>query len=82
MEHSSSDPWKVSDRAFPATGSIDEQLRFLLNYAILAPSKHNTQPWLFHVDHNRVELSADQTRVLSLVDANGHSAIVVCRLRC
>ncbi len=78
MEHSSADSWKVSERAFPATGPIDAQLRFLLNYAILAPSKHNTQPWLFHVEHNRLEMSADPTRVLSLVDANGRELIMSC----
>ncbi len=78
MKHSPSEPWKVSERDFPATGPIDAQLRFLLNYAILAPSKHNTQPWLFHVDQKSVELYADRTRVLSLVDANGRELIMSC----
>ncbi|MEO8955233.1 MAG: nitroreductase [Ktedonobacteraceae bacterium] len=78
MEHSPADSWKVSERAFPATGPIDTQLRFLLNYATLAPSKHNTQPWLFHVEQNSVELYADRTRVLSLVDANGRELIMSC----
>ena len=76
MKHFPSDPWKVSERDFPATGPIEAQLRFLLNYAILAPSKHNTQPWLFHVDQKSVELYADRTRVLSLVDANGRELII------
>lgn len=78
MEHSPWSPWNTSERNFPATGPIEAQLRFLLNYAILAPSKHNTQPWLFHVDQNRVELYADQTRVLSIVDANGRELIMSC----
>lgn len=54
------------------------QLRFLLNYAVLAPSKHNTQPWLFHVDQNMIELYADRTRVLSVVDANGRELVMSC----
>src|SRR5579884_1603277 len=78
MEHVSSDPWKISERDFPAKGPMEAQLRFLLNYAILAPSKHNTQPWLFHVERNTIELYADQTRVLSMVDAAGRELIMSC----
>lgn len=78
MMHSPSEPWEVSERDFPAAGPIDAQLRFLLNYAILAPSKHNTQPWLFHIEQKSVELYADRTRVLSLVDANGRELIMSC----
>ena len=78
MEHGPSDPWKISERDFPARESIEAQLRFLLNYAILAPSKHNTQPWLFHVERNIIELYADQTRVLSTVDASGRELIMSC----
>jgi hypothetical protein len=32
-----SDPWKVSDDIFPRSGEAEEKLRFLLNYAVLAP---------------------------------------------
>jgi nitroreductase len=78
MELSSSDHWQVSERDFPATGPLEAQLRFLLKYAILAPSKHNTQPWLFHVDQNTIELHADSSRVLSIVDANGRELIMSC----
>lgn len=78
MEPVSSDPWKVSERDFPATGPVEAQLRFLLKYAILAPSKHNTQPWLFHVEQQTIELYADRTRVLSMVDASGRELIMSC----
>jgi hypothetical protein len=78
MENFTSNPWDVSERDFPTTGPIDRQLRFLLNYAVLAPSKHNTQPWLFQVERNTVELYADRTRVLSVVDANGRELVMSC----
>src|ERR1700757_1687163 len=78
VEQFSAHPWQVSERDFPATGPIEAQLRFLLNYAVMAPSKHNTQPWLFSIDQNRVELYADRTRVLSVVDANGRELIMSC----
>ena len=30
--------------------------------AVRAPSVHNTQPWLFHRDGDRIELRADTRR--------------------
>jgi hypothetical protein len=36
--------WNVSENNFPAKGSNSEKLKFMLRYAILAPSSHNTQP--------------------------------------
>jgi nitroreductase len=61
--------WNVSESQFPKDGTKTKQLKFLLNYAILAPSSHNTQPWLFKViGDNIIELYADRTRALALVD--------------
>jgi len=37
------DPWKVSEKDFPESRQAQEKLRFPLNYAVLAPSGHNTQ---------------------------------------
>ena len=34
-------PWAITEQDFPVAGSVEEQLRFLLGYAILAPSSHN-----------------------------------------
>jgi hypothetical protein len=34
---------------FFALSGFEEKIKFLLRYAILAPSTHNTQPWLFKV---------------------------------
>jgi len=56
------DPWKVSEEEFPTSGQARARLLFLLNYAVLAPSGHNTQPWLFTVSGVAVELHADRTR--------------------
>ncbi|MFC7136860.1 nitroreductase family protein [Halobaculum litoreum] len=44
------DVWRVDADGFPAGGTVAEQARFLLRYAVLAPSSHNTQPWSFAVD--------------------------------
>jgi hypothetical protein len=47
---------------------IQTQLRFLLRYAILAPSTRNTQPWRFTVTGNVVELYADLDLQLPVAD--------------
>jgi nitroreductase len=47
---------------FPSIYPVQEQLRFLLRYAVLAPSTRNTQPWRFTVEGNRVLINADLGR--------------------
>jgi nitroreductase len=62
------DVWNLSEEDFPNTASIDLQLRFLLRYAILAPSVKNTQPWSFTVAANQVYLFAALERDLPVTD--------------
>ena len=50
------------------TESIEAQLRFLLRYAILAPSVKNSQPWAFSVQGNRIHLIADLDRGQPIAD--------------
>jgi nitroreductase len=59
VERSVTNPWHISEAAFPSQGSPSEQLSDLLHYAVVAPSGHNTQPWLFRVTSGGVELFAD-----------------------
>jgi signal recognition particle subunit SEC65 len=73
-----SNPWEVAEIDFPAQGSPGEQLRFLLNYAVLAPSRLNTQPWLFRVDGHTVELHADRSKRLPAVDADDRELTIGC----
>jgi nitroreductase len=70
--------WCVSETAFPQQGTPAEQLQFLLQYAILAPSSHNTQPWLFKIQNEVVELYADRTRALPIVDPQDRALIISC----
>jgi hypothetical protein len=72
------DPWQISEGAFPKLGTASEKLRFLLNYAVLAPSVHNTQPWLFRIVSDGVELYADRTRALPVVDPEDRELIMSC----
>ena len=60
--------WRVPEQEFPGTFPIEEQLRFLLRYAVLAPSTRNTQPWRFTIDGDTVLLRADPARWQRVAD--------------
>ncbi len=64
------DAWQVKESDFPVNSSNEEKLKFLLNYAVLAPSSHNTQPWKFNVSANEIEVFSDKTRWLTVADAD------------
>ncbi len=70
--------WSEALEAFPLAGSADEQLRALVGYAVLAPSSHNSQPWRFRIADGRVELLADPSRALPVVDPDGRELIISC----
>lgn len=60
--------WDVSAGDYPIGAPLEAQLRFLLRYAILAPSVKNTQPWNFAVDGRTVRIYADRVRTLTVTD--------------
>ncbi|WP_168210321.1 Acg family FMN-binding oxidoreductase [Persicimonas caeni] len=65
-----SSPWEIDAEAFPVDRPLEDKLRFLLGYAALAPSSHNSEPWKFAVEGNRVRLFADTSRWLKVADAD------------
>lgn len=73
------EPWNVSEDEFPTKGSMYDKLKFFLSYAILAPSIRNTQPWAFRIlSNNTIELYADTSRALTVVDPDGRQLIISC----
>jgi nitroreductase len=62
--------WDVSEDDFPINSSSEEKLTFLLNYAILAPSSYNSQPWMFNVSEGDIQVFADRSRWLNVADAD------------
>lgn len=72
------DPRNVSVDQFPADGTPQDQLRFMLNYAVLATSNYNTQPWLFRIAGDTVELYADRTRGLPVIDPDDRGLTLAC----
>lgn len=56
------DLWKINAEDFPWQGTPDDRLKFLLQYAILAPSVYNTQPWIFSIEGDTIQVFIDTTR--------------------
>ena len=53
-------------------------LESLVRHAILAPSGHNTQPWSFRTRDGALELFADRTRALPVVDPDDRELVISC----
>lgn len=70
--------WSIDHAAYPVRGPVSAQLEFLVHYAILAPSTHNSQPWLFRVRADALELFADRTRALPVSDPDDRELLISC----
>jgi hypothetical protein len=64
--------------AFPVWAGPAERLRHLLRYAILAPSRHNTQPWLFEIEGPELRVYGDWRRALKVADPQGRELVMAC----
>ncbi|HYK88293.1 MAG TPA: nitroreductase [Acidobacteriota bacterium] len=61
-------PWEIEEEDFTLLPSFQERIRFLLKYAILAPSGHNTQPWRFKLEPEGLCVYVDSKRRLAIAD--------------
>jgi hypothetical protein len=71
-----SNPWIIDEADFYELETHQEQMAFLLRYAILAPSGHNTQPWSFRIAAGGVEVMADYSRRLPVVDKHDRELLM------
>lgn len=78
MSFSRRPPRHPAETRFDALTSTADKLRFALQYAILAPSSHNSQPWRFIVAGDTVTVCADLTRALPVVDPFDRELIISC----
>lgn len=62
------------------TGELSPQgmLRFAVQWARLAPSGHNRQPWRFRLGPDYVDLLTDGTRVLPILDPDERELTMSC----
>src|SRR6185436_18183656 len=61
-------PWSIHEPDFYEIDSFHDRMAFLLRYAVLAPSPGNTQPWSFRINQDDVDVFADRSRGLTVVD--------------
>jgi hypothetical protein len=71
-------PWLISADRFPPDSSLHEVLVFAVRYAVLAPSSCNAQPWLFRIRDHHLELHADDSRALPVVDPDDRELVISC----
>ncbi len=74
----SDDAWTIDPIGFPGSGTAREKLAFLVRYARLAPSDHDTQPWRFVVADTHVDVVADLSRAMRLVDPHYREVTLSC----
>jgi hypothetical protein len=70
--------WNIEPSDFPSSGSARKVLAFLVRYAVLAPSGHNTQPWRFVLADSHVDVVADRSRALRMVDPHDRELTMSC----
>ncbi len=58
--------------------AIAQALRKAAVRATLAPSVHNTQPWRFVIRGNELDIYADWTRKLHILDPSGRQLLISC----
>jgi nitroreductase len=68
--------WDISFKDFSGQGSEPAKLKFILRFAILAPSGHNTQPWNFSIAGNEISLLVNRERSLEGSDPHRHQLLL------
>lgn len=60
------------------TDSRSQRLSECVHYALLAPSAFNSQPWLFRVLEDAIEVRADRSRALAVIDPFDRELSIAC----
>ncbi len=73
----------MPDHAGPEVSAVPQlarttALRHAVVRAVLAPSVHNTQPWRFHLTPDSLEVHADWSRRLPVLDGRGRQVLMSC----
>jgi nitroreductase len=66
------------EQRYPFSGSMEQQLEFLTQYAVMAPSVRQSQPWRFEIRNGVVELQAARERHLPKSDPDQRELIISC----
>ena len=66
------------ERILSTSAGAAERLRFFLQWAVLAPSRNNTQPWVFEIAGDELRVYADTSRTLPVADPDGRQLLMSC----
>src|SRR3989338_14274 len=69
-------PWDIKKEDFPQTSVLADQIKFVLGYAILAPSTHNSQPWRFKIQDNFCRIYYNPELKLPEADPSGRDLYI------
>ena len=72
------EPYVEALDEFPITGTAADKLRAAVRHAVRAPSSHNSQPWRFVLADGTLELRADRSRALPVVDPDDRELVISC----
>jgi nitroreductase len=70
--------WSEDGGALSADAHAAERLRFFLQWAVLAPSRHNAQPWVFEIEGDELRIYSDRSRTLPVADPDGRQLLMSC----
>lgn len=72
------EPWSIRETDFPKDGSTLDKLRFLIGYAMLAPSCFNAQPWTWQEDGDAMRLYLDPRHASPQADFDERQMLIGC----
>lgn len=68
--------WEIDEDLFYKQETLRDKIVFLLNYAVLAPSTHNSQPWLFKISDDSCKIYANPDLYLKEADKDGRDLFI------
>jgi len=68
--------WNIKEDHFKTKRSMEDKLKFILRYAILAPSGYNSQPWKFRINENMVYIYADFKKKRGVIDPSNREIYI------
>lgn len=68
MKFDSYKAWDIEAKDFPENGTTNEKIKFVLGYAILAPSTFNSQPWKCKLEGNVLDIYLDKSKITKRSD--------------
>lgn len=66
----------IREEHFKTKKKVEDKLKFLLKYAILAPSGYNNQPWKFRIKNNVVEIWTDLSQIRKVIDPENRESYI------